>query len=452
MCWKPEYIILILLSTLIDYYSGIKIETSKGIREKKFFLLISLFSNLGILFGFKYLSFFNESVRNAFVYFNIFYDVPVFDILLPIGISFYTFQTLSYSISVYKQEHKAERNFIAFALYVSFFPQLVAGPIERSTKLLPQFKNKFDFDYERVTNGIKLMLWGFFKKVVIADRLAILVNQVYNNPEDYTGIPLIIATYFFAFQIYCDFSGYSDIAIGSAQVLGYKLNDNFNRPYFSKNISEFWKRWHISLSTWFRDYLYIPLGGNKVSKNRWLMNLFIVFFVSGLWHGANWTFVVWGALHGFYLIFSILSADFRKKIQALLRLSKDSKFLRFFKVFFTFHLVLFAWIFFRANNVSDAFYIISNLFNFANFSEFMLKMSMIGGTESCLGMSKLQLLLSFLLIIFMESIHLFQRHKKMRNFLSEKPVFLRWSIYYVLIFAILILGEFSSSDFIYFQF
>ena len=259
MCWKPEYIFLILFSTIVDYYCGLKMEGAQNRTYKKLFLTLSLFTNLSVLFAFKYLNFFSDSIRYILNEFNIFYNIPYFNVLLPVGISFYTFQTLSYTIDVYRGQKKAEKHLGIFALYVSFFPQLVAGPIERSTRLLPQFKKENSFDYLRFKNGLLLMLWGFFKKIVIADRLAVLVNTVYNNPIDYQGITLIIATIFFAFQIYCDFSAYSDIAIGASKIMGYDLMKNFNRPYFSKSIAEFWRRWHISSGSWFRDYLYFFL-------------------------------------------------------------------------------------------------------------------------------------------------------------------------------------------------
>jgi len=451
MCWKAEYIILIIASTLIDYYAAIQMERHKNKSQRKKYLLLSLFSNLGLLFAFKYFHFFSDSLQFALNQFNIFYESPTFKLLLPVGISFYTFQTLSYSIDVYRGERKAEKHLGYFALYVSFFPQLVAGPIERSTRLLPQFSKRHDFDYDRVTNGLKLMLWGFFKKVVIADRLAILVNQIYNNVDCYSGIPLLIATYFFAFQIYCDFSGYSDIAIGAAQVMGFNLMDNFNRPYYAKSISEFWKRWHISLSTWFRDYLYIPLGGNRVKKWCWYSNLFIVFLVSGLWHGANWTFAIWGAIHGFYLIFAILSRKIRNKIYHFFRIYKYPKINKVFKVLITFHLVLFAWIFFRANSIHDAIYIVVNIFDI-NLQDFLDKLFSTGATQSYFGLTKKGLILSLMTIFFMESIHLIQRHKKMRSFLSEKPIWFRWSVYYAMIMFIISFGEFGLTEFIYFQF
>lgn len=444
MSWKPEYIILIIISTLIDFFSGYMMGKTDIKSKRKKYLVLSLFSNLGLLFGFKYFNFFNDSIRNVFNSFNIFYDSPVFHLLLPVGISFYTFQTLSYTIDVYRGEKKPEKHLGIFAVYVSFFPQLVAGPIERSQSLLPQFYEKHNFDFEQVTNGLKLMLWGFFKKIVIADRLAVYVNEVYNNPADNTGLSILLATYFFAFQIYCDFSGYSDIAIGSAQVMGYKLMNNFDRPYFSKSIAEFWRRWHISLSTWFKDYLYIPLGGNKVSKKRWNFNIVTVFVLSGLWHGANWTFIIWGALHGFYMLFSRFSRNFRSKFASFSYLPKYPALYKFSSVFLTFHLVLFSWVFFRANSISDASILLKNMLNMKiNFAQiYALKLS-VTWYEISIAIGS---------ILFMEFVHLIQRSRKITDILSAKPVWFRWSVYYLLIFSILIFGQFKQSDFIYFQF
>ncbi len=451
MCWKAEYIILIIVSTLIDYVAGIQMgRHSDNKKKRKFFLMMSLCSNLGLLFAFKYFNFFNDSFRAVFNHFNIFYGIPHFKALLPVGISFYTFQTLSYSIDVYRGQKDPEKHLGIFALYVSFFPQLVAGPIERSVQLMPQFYKKFNFDYVRVTDGLKLMLWGMFKKVVIADRLAIFVNQVYNSPHDYTGLPLIMATYFFAFQIYCDFSGYSDIAIGTAQVLGFNLMDNFRRPYFSKSISEFWSRWHISLSSWFRDYLYIPLGGNRVAKPRWFFNMFFVFLVSGLWHGANWTFVVWGALHGFYLIASIATYPLRKKVHQFFRLHEHHGIHKFIQVFVTFHLVLLAWIFFRANSLSDAWYIVCNLV--PNLSVLTVKELYWGLLTEAYGLNIYEFFIAIVSILFMEYIHLLQRHSGIRNMLSHRPLWIRWLVYYIMILSTLIFGVFEQQQFIYFQF
>ena len=324
MAWNYKYIVLILISTTIDYFAGINIHRSNNPRTRKALLLVSLVANLGLLFFFKYFNFFGDSINYLFDKINIFYNIPAYHYLLPVGISFYTFQTMSYTIDIYNGKQEPERHFGRFALFVSFFPQLVAGPIERSVNLLPQFRKHYDFDYERVKNGILLMVWGFFKKVVIADRLAEYVNMVYNHPHDFGGLHNMIATFFFSFQIYCDFSGYSDIAIGSAMIMGYTLMTNFRRPYFSMSIREFWQRWHISLSTWFRDYVYIPLGGNRVVKWRWYYNLFITFLVSGLWHGAEWTFVIWGALHGFYLIFAIWTTKLRENFNRFYRSYENS--------------------------------------------------------------------------------------------------------------------------------
>ena len=299
MAFVPIYILILAFTIVIDYFAGIYIENAKEER-KKLFLVFSLIANIGVLAVFKYYNFLNENFSFLMHGFGLSNPIPYLSILLPIGLSFHTFQAMSYTIEVYRGHQKAERHFGIYSLYVMFYPQLVAGPIERPQNLLHQFREKYDFDYDRVVGGLKLILWGFVKKLVIADRLAIYVNAVYNNPEQHNGMTFIVATIFFAIQIYCDFSGYSDIAIGAAKVMGFKLMTNFNRPYFARNISEFWKRWHISLSTWFKDYLYISLGGNRVSIPRWYFNLMLVFIISGLWHGANWTYIIWGAWNGFY--------------------------------------------------------------------------------------------------------------------------------------------------------
>jgi len=449
MCWKVEYIVLIITSTLIDYFVAQKMAALKERVKRKKWLLISLFSNLGILFGFKYFNFVNANVQAIFDQFNVFYGVPAFDVLLPVGISFYTFQTLSYTIDVYNGKTPVQNHLGIFAVYVSFFPQLVAGPIERSNRLLPQFFKKHKFSYERARYGLQQMMWGFFKKVVIADRLAIVVDAVYNNPSNYSGFALIVATVFFTFQIYCDFSGYSDIAIGSARVMGFELMENFKRPYFSKSISEFWKRWHISLSTWFRDYLYIPLGGNKVVKWKWYYNLFITFLVSGFWHGANWTFIVWGALHGTYLISSIILSKPKEKILKVLKL-KNTTIHKLYQVSFTFALAVFAWIFFRANNLSDAFYVINNMFSdIGDYTDFeKMKLNLRG-----LGVGINDILISVGLVAFMECYNLYERSGDVWLKLKTKPRWIRWGIYYILLFGILFLAPHSrGNNFIYFQF
>jgi alginate O-acetyltransferase complex protein AlgI len=440
MCWNYKYIVLIITSTVIDYISGILIYKSKKQKIRTLFLLASLCTNLGLLFFFKYFNFFGNTINAIFDKLNIFYNVPAYHYLLPVGISFYTFQTLSYTIDVYRREKEPEYHFGRFALYVSFFPQLVAGPIERSKNLLPQFHKVFKFDYERVKTGILLMCWGFFKKVVIADRLAEYVNLVYNHPTQYEGLQNAIATFFFSFQIYCDFSGYSDIAIGSALILGYKLMTNFRRPYLAANIREFWQRWHISLSTWFRDYVYIPLGGNRVVKWRWYYNLFMTFLISGLWHGADWTFVIWGALHGFYHIFAIWIKKIRERINHFLYLDRVPVFHRILQIIITFVLVYFSWIFFRANSLSDAFLIIDKTFKINSgdiLNLFHFKIDFF--------ISFLSIILLLIIEVFEEGVQLYDKMKKV-----IRPV--KWVILILLIIIVFVLGVWEEADFLYFQF
>jgi D-alanyl-lipoteichoic acid acyltransferase DltB (MBOAT superfamily) len=329
-----------------------------------------------------------------------------------------------------------------------FYPQLVAGPIERPQHLIHQFYEKHDFDYDRVTNGLKLMGWGLFKKTVIADRLALVVNQVYNCPNYYEGLPLVLATVFFAFQIYCDFSGYTDIAIGAAEVMGFRLMRNFNRPYFSKSIPEFWQRWHISLSTWFRDYVYIPMGGNRVSKKRWRFNIMITFFLSGLWHGANWTYIIWGCLNGFYMICSYWTNGVRVRWSDAIGLSKRPGLHRIIRLLLTFVLTCFAWIFFRARNTKEAFYVVSHIFRGLPdfFNAKSIKDSLFG-----LGLGSSGPLIAFLIILLM-GVHMIQRSGSGRQILSKKPAWIRWAVYYGIIFGILLFGITDKSQFIYFQF
>jgi len=441
MCWNYKYIVLILFSTVVDYAAARLMYKSETKKRKRLFLILSLFSNLGLLFFFKYFSFFGENINALFDQVNIFYNVPAYDFLLPVGISFYTFQTLSYTIDVYKGARKPEYHIGKFALYVAFFPQLVAGPIERSSRLLPQFHKAHKFEYERVKNGIILMVWGFFKKVVIADRLSEYVNEVYNNPEVYGGFQDLIATFFFGSQIYCDFSGYSDIAIGSAMVLGYDLMTNFRRPYLSRSIREFWGRWHISLSTWFRDYLYIPLGGNRVVKWRWYYNLFITFLISGLWHGANWTFVAWGALHGAYLVLAILTTKFRDSYSQSTGLSNIKWLGNFLNLIWTFGLVYFAWIFFRANNLSDAIHFITNIFDFSTYN-----------MDVQLFHFKADFYLSFVLIGFLAFVEILQEKYNLIQRLTQQKAVVKWLLFFVILGSIFILGKWDESDFLYFQF
>ncbi|HEY5369696.1 MAG TPA: MBOAT family O-acyltransferase [Hanamia sp.] len=342
---------------------------------------------------------------------------------------------MSYTIEVYRGKQKAEKHFGIYALYVMFYPQLVAGPIERPQNLLHQFWERHYIEYSRIVNGLKLMLFGLFKKVVIADRLALYVNSVYNHAEYHTGLTLLIATIFFAFQIYCDFSAYSDIAIGAAKVMGFNLMTNFNRPYFSKNISEFWKRWHISLSSWFADYLYIPLGGNRVTIPRWFFNLFIVFLISGVWHGANWTFIIWGVINGLYLISAIIFNKKRERFYKFIGINEHSVLFRFYQIATTFILTSFAWIFFRANNLDNAFTIIKRISKF---------------DEPIWSESPSLMIYSLMGIFLLLSIEYIKEYKKVVPYISN-PIF-KYSVYVFLVLCILLFGVFDGGQFIYFQF
>lgn len=456
MSWNSKYALLMGTSTVITYLSGILIdkdneieEKNKRVRRKKLWVFLSFASNLFILFFFKYFNFFNENLIYLFEKFNMNWKIPNFNILLPVGISFYTFQALSYTVDVYRGDIKAQKNLGKYALFVSFFPQLVAGPIERSTHLLVQLDRKFQFDYERIKYALLLILWGLFKKIVIADRLAIVVNTVYNQPEKYQGLVLVIASIFFAFQIYCDFSAYSDMAIGSARVMGYDLMENFNNPYFSSSINEFWKRWHISLSTWFRDYLYIPLGGSRVGKLKKYFNILFVFFVSGLWHGANWTFIFWGILHGIYQVISYELKPMQNFICSKLKINKETYGYRLYRIIFTFVLIDFAWIFFRANTFKDAKYIVKNL---KVFNPEVL----IDGTLYKLGLDTKDFKISIFMILFLIFSDYIRKRYNLNELLRKRNIVIRLFVYYFSIFFIIVFGfygtKYDASQFIYFQF
>lgn len=447
MRWNPVYIVLILFSILVTWTSGLLME--RGSIDKKLVLIGSLVLNFSILYIFKYYNFIARSVFSIATALSVQVRASKVDLLLPVGISFYTFQALGYSMDVYRGTVKAERNLVTYALFVTFFPQLVAGPIERTGNLLPQFKVDNAFDYDKATHGLKKMAWGMFKKVVIADRLSMVVNTVYGNPQNYDGLSLTIATVCFAFQIFCDFSGYSDIAVGSASVMGFRIMENFRSPYLSRSISEFWKRWHISLSTWFKDYLYIPLGGNRASKRRWLFNIMATFTVSGLWHGANWTYVFWGALNGLYLACSALTQEARAKARRITGLDRHPRLHEAFQVLFTFTLVCFSWVFFRASSLGQAFQILGRIFSL---SGNVLDMRYLKDTMLGLGLDKEDLLIAFLAVVALELVHHIQRTRSVADLLSGKPIALRWLAYYGLVAAIILFGVFGKNDFIYFQF
>lgn len=436
MAWIPIYVTILFLIIIVDYFAAIQIENASG-QKRKLFLSISVFANVSLLAVFKYYDFLCANITDLLQFLQIAWKFPPLNLILPIGLSFHTFQALAYTMEVYRGKQKAEKHLGIYALYVMFYPQLVAGPIERPQNLIHQFKEEHAFVPERVASGLRLMLWGFFKKVVIADRLAILVNQVYNHPHDYSGLPLVLATYCFAYQIYCDFSGYSDIAIGAARVMGIDLMKNFNSPYAAKSIQDFWHRWHISLSTWFRDYLYIPMGGSKGSEILRLRNILIVFFVSGLWHGANWTFAEWGLLHGlFFIVFSYWKKASVNLPRLLPTLLQD-----LISLFITFNAVCLAWIFFRANSVSDAHWIVGHLLPFDNADKL-----------GSLGLTGGEMLTAFSAIGILEFVQFLERNKGGVTFFEQQKLSTRWICYYTLLFIIVLLGEFGGQRFIYFQF
>lgn len=439
MAFVPAYILILLVTIVVDYAAGLIIEGSQG-RKRRLFLIVSVLVNVSFLAFFKYWNFLNENLAVLFGTAHLHYPVPLLKIALPIGLSFHIFQSLSYTIEVYRGHQKAERHFGIYALYVMFYPQLVAGPIERPQNLLPQFHAPKPFDAEQAALGLQRMLWGFFKKVVVADRLAAMVDVVYDNPTSYTGAPLIAATLAFTVEIYCDFSGYSDIALGAAQVMGYELMENFSRPYFATSVSEFWSRWHRSLSTWFRDYLYIPLGGNRVSLGLWIRNTVIVFALSGLWHGASWTFVVWGFLHAAFLVTG------RLKDRALGdRLVAP----RALKWLATVSLVAFAWIFFRAHTLREAHYISTHLFS--GLPAQLSSPRSLWVAVRALGQPD-DILLAILFTAFLFAVEGLQSRGPLRARLREQPTLVRWGLLYACMFTTILFGVFRHHAFIYFQF
>lgn len=439
MAFVPAYILILFFTITIDYISGLMIEQARG-RRRRLILTVSIVSNLSVLAIFKYFNFLNGNFEALATVIGWNYPVENLAIILPIGLSFHTFQSLSYVIEVYFGRQKAERHLGIFALYVMFYPQLVAGPIERPQNMLHQFYEAHQFEYDRVTSGLRLMAWGLFKKMVIADRMAVVVDTIYGNPQGYGGFGLMLATYCFAIQIYCDFSGYSDIAIGSARVMGFRLMENFRQPYLASSVQDFWRRWHISLSTWFKDYVYVPLGGNRGGHRIWMRNTLIVFMLSGLWHGASWTFVIWGALHGLYIILGSLAVPWLERLRHLLRISPSNLLWHTASVLLTFHLVTFAWIFFRASSLADAWYIVTHLF-----VDFQPTLNMN------IGLGVIPALIVGGCIVLMESIE--WGHRSGRLQVRGLPTWVRWSGYYVVVMLIVLFGVLQSdAQFIYFQF
>ncbi len=462
MSWNPKYAILIAASTLITWASGIFIDKAgeisdsvKSVRMKKAIVVISFTTNLAILVFFKYSNFLLENLNGILIGAGFEVIEKTLDVLLPVGISFYTFQALSYTADVYGGGVKPERNLFKYALFVSFFPQLVAGPIERSKNLLEQINRVHTiklWNYERVTKGLILMLWGFFQKMVIADRLALLVDNVYDEYWLYGSTALILATILFAFQIYCDFASYSNIAIGAAKVMGFSLMENFNTPYMSKSIREFWDRWHISLSTWFRDYLYIPLGGNRKGTARKYVNKIIVFLVSGLWHGANWTFVIWGGIHGLYQVAGEVTCELRNKIKHKSKVKTNSFSYGFGQAIITFILADFAWIFFRADSLDSALEIIQRMVTRIDPWTLFDQSIYTWGLDQ----KEFKVMLFGLIILFLVDLVKKISGRNIDDFLAEQCLWFRWSALLILLFSCVIYGVYGvgydASQFIYFQF
>lgn len=437
--WDWRFLSLIIFSSLVDFFVGIGLYHNYDQKKRKILLLTSIIINLGFLGFFKYFNFFAQNFADAFTFLGKPIEVTRLNIILPVGISFYTFQTLSYSIDVYTRKIEPTNDILAFLAFVSFFPQLVAGPIERAINLLPQFYRKREFDYDRAVDGMRQILWGLFKKMVIADNCATYANSIFNSYTAYSGSTLLMGVFFFAFQIYGDFSGYSDIAIGTGRLFGFNLMRNFAFPYFSRDIAEFWRRWHISLSTWFRDYVFIPLGGSRGGTWMKIRNTFIIFLVSGFWHGANWTFFVWGLLNTLYFLPLLLLNINRKNIDIIAEGRILPSMRDFFNIGITFTITLIAWIFFRANSLQDAFSYLERIFSASilNFPE----------------IHTMHALITIILVILLFIIEWRQRNRQHAlqfdgiNF--NKAV--RLSLYYGLILVIMLLGG-PQQEFIYFQF
>ena len=443
MSWNPFFGLLLLSTTMIDYFTGLKISRAEDLKNKKYWLGLSLICNLGCLFAFKYfLFFYNSSLFFIHKFSQGDYNV-LETIIIPVGLSFYTFQSLGYIIDVYRGDVKPELNPGRFALFVSFFPQLVAGPVERFAHLLPQLYKKTNIDVALIRKGVGLMTWGFFKKIVIADRLANFVNPVFSNVEHYSGLTLLIIGFFFVVEIYCDFSGYTDIARGTANLFGIDLLINFNRPLLSKSLYEFWKRWHISMTNWFRTYLYITMGGNKVSYNKWLFNILIVFLISGLWHGANWTFLVWGAMHGIMYIIEMMAKEKLFHSRGFSSPLGEVGRGLFAWLYFVFFITL-SFIVFRANTIQDVNIIYSKFFSF-NFKPILC-------LEELKSINHIfPLAISVFLIAFLFITELYQEHGLgLRSFKYER--FLKPAFYIMVFVMLFVFGQFNASEFIYFKF
>ncbi len=438
--WDWRFLGLIVFSTVLDFFIGKSLEEAKLELNRKLLLYTSFTVNLGFLGVFKYFDFFVSNFIDAFSLFGVEISAGSLNIILPVGISFYTFQTLSYSIDVYRRKLKHTDDFIAFSAFVCFFPQLVAGPIERATNLLPQFLKARKFNYDQAADGMRQILWGLFKKVVIADNCAVFVNAIFDNPDPLSGSTLFMGAVFFAFQIYCDFSGYSDIAIGTSRLFNINLKQNFATPYFSRNIGEFWRRWHISLSTWFRDYLYIPLGGSKGGAWNKIRNVFVIFIVSGLWHGASWNFIVWGGLNALYFLPLMLTKKNRNHLNTVAEGSLFPTYKEFLSIGFTFFLTVIAWVFFRADTLTEAVHYLNLMFSSSFFS-----------MPSFITPKAFMLYTTILICLFI-AVEWVQRDKKFGLSIENLSRPSRWVIYTIVVGVIITFGQFGGSEFIYFQF
>jgi alginate O-acetyltransferase complex protein AlgI len=446
MFFVPVYILILFFTIVIDYFAGIWIEQAATLRIRKLLLILSILANVGVLAVFKYYNFFADNLNEVALVFGHTAHLPLLNILLPIGLSFHTFQAMSYTIEVYRGRQKAERHIGIYALYVMFYPQLVAGPIERPQHIIHQFRTRYAFDYDKVASGLRLVLWGLLKKVLIADRLSLVVEEVYAHSTTYGGLAVVIATVFFAVQIYCDFSGYSDIAVGCARVMGFELMRNFDTPYFAKSIADFWKRWHISLTSWFRDYVYIPLGGSRVKKYRWYMNLLFVFLLSGLWHGANWTYIAWGGTLGLGLITESATHEQRKLLESYVPTWLFSTLARTTTLLF----IVFSWMFFRADSLTQALDLMRSVFTVKQGYCSLIQNNLTG--IAYLGQPLWRLLGCFLLIFSLFFLEAYHKKYNLITWLDQLHVSWRWAVYYALILLMLIFGAFTTNEFIYFQF
>jgi len=440
-CWDWRFLGLIMASTVVDFFVGHRLQQSKKSSHRKGLLYFSLIFNLGLLATFKYYNFFVDSFADVLSFLGSKPNLSSLEIILPVGISFYTFQTLSYTIDVYRQKIKPTKDFIQFAAYVSFFPQLVAGPIERASNLLPQFGQERVFSEPRARDGMRQILWGLFKKMVIADNCAIYANMIFENPSAYSGSELILGAIFFAFQIYGDFSGYSDIAIGTSRLFGFNLMQNFAFPYFSRDIAEFWRRWHISLSTWFRDYLYIPLGGSREGKWKSIRNVFIIFLVSGFWHGPNWTFIIWGLIHALLFLPLLLFNRNRANMEIVAHNRMFPSIIDILRILTTFLIVTMAWVFFRAETIGEAFVYLTGIFDKSVLT--------LPSFED--GYKMIYLWLIFGVFMLIEWLGRRGKHA-LESIDAIKYRLVRWSIYSFLIFMIGMYMRTEDIPFIYFQF